>query len=39
MSAIQQRIPEDIANEGLERLPDDMYEILQGFSETFDLDI
>lgn len=32
-------IPEDIANEGLERLPDDMYEILQRFSETFDLDI
>ena len=32
-------IPEDIANEGLERLPDDMYEILQEFSETFNLDI
>ena len=31
--------PEDIANEGLERLPDDMYEILQEFSETFNLDI
>ena len=32
-------IPKDIANEGLERLPDDMYDILQNFSETYDLDL
>jgi ADP-ribosylglycohydrolase len=32
-------IPKDIANEGLERLPDDMYDVLQNFSETYNLDL
>lgn len=31
-------IPKDITNEGLERLPDDMYDILEKFSEMFGLD-
>ena len=32
-------IPKDIANEGLERLPDDMYNILERFSEMYNLDL
>ena len=32
-------IPKDIADEGLERLPDDMYDVLKRFSETYNLDI
>ena len=32
-------IPKDIVNEGLERLPDDMYDVLQNFSETYNLDL
>ena len=34
-----EKIPKDIANEGLERFPDGMYDILQNFSETYDLDL
>lgn len=32
-------IPRDIANEGLEKLPDDIYYILEKFSETYNLEL
>lgn len=32
-------IPRDIANEGLERLPNDMFKVLEDFSEKYNLDI
>lgn len=34
-----QGIPKNIVNEGLERLPDDMYDILERFSKMFGLDL
>ena len=32
-------IPKDIADEGLERLPDDLYDVLEKFSEKFGLEL
>lgn len=32
-------IPRDIANEGLEKLPDDLYNVLEKFSEKYNLDL
>lgn len=32
-------IPKDIAEEGLDRLPDDLYNILEEFSESYDLEL
>jgi ADP-ribosylglycohydrolase len=32
-------IPKDIADEGLERLPDDLYDVLEKFSEKFRLEL
>jgi ADP-ribosylglycohydrolase len=32
-------IPKDIADEGLERLPDDLYDVLEKFSEKYNLEL